>query len=71
MGPGPIPRRPQDRPGIPDSHPVIWDTPGPAKITTPIPPGGLSAAVAMPTVGVFKYYTGIRTSMLGSITAGH
>jgi plastocyanin len=56
----------------PDIHTIIWDTPGPGDITTPIPAGGgLSAPVTMPTAGVFNYHCGIHNFMLGSITVGH
>jgi FtsP/CotA-like multicopper oxidase with cupredoxin domain/plastocyanin len=52
----------------PDSHTVIWDTPGsPPNINTPIPTGGLSNPVTMPTAGTFNYHCGIHPGMLGSI----
>jgi plastocyanin len=51
-----------------DNHTVIWDTPGsPPNIGTPIPKGGLSNPVTMPTAGTFNYHCGIHTGMPGSI----
>jgi plastocyanin len=53
----------------PDVHTILWDTPGsPPNINTPIPTGGLSGPVTMPTAGVFNYHCGVHPIMLGSIT---
>jgi plastocyanin len=54
----------------PDVHTIIWDSAGsPPSITTPIPPGAVSAEVTMPiTAGTFNYHCGIHPGMLGSIT---